>query len=345
MLSRVAERMYWLGRYLERAENTARMVGVNAAMLLDRPRGAQFNWRALVVITGSEPIFVARPRGIDERAVVSFLLAEPTNPGSLIASLTCVRENARTTREILSSDAWEAINDLYLFVKDEVASGIARSSRPAFLNTSIATCQKVTGVISDTMSHDHAFTFIWLGRMLERADMTTRILDMGSTQLLPETAAENTADEHTPFEDVLWASVLRSLGAYQMYRRHVQGRISGRGVIQYLLRDKLFPRSVAHCLLTVQTCVRGLPHHTPVLRLVKTLQQRLDAIAASAVIEAGLHDRMDELQSLLGDLHSQIATTWLNSAAADPDPDRPSMQRAGAEGARRHPLDSGPTRT
>ena len=129
MLSRVAERIYWLARYLERAENTARLVSTYHFLLLDLPKGAQVGWRALPVITGGRAQFAERYPRADERNTLRFLLADAANPGSLANSVAWARENFRTSREELPGEAWERINELHLFVTEGVASALARGGR------------------------------------------------------------------------------------------------------------------------------------------------------------------------------------------------------------------------
>lgn len=176
MLSRVAERVYWQARYLERAENTARLLNVFSTLLLDLPPRTKLGWHSLVEITGTDEEFDGRYKQALERNVVRFLLCD-SNGHSILDMLALTRENARTTREIMPMEAFEKINDLYFFAKENVAKGIARGARHELLEEIISGCQQISGLMAGSMSRGEAYSFVRLGRSLERADMTTRIVD------------------------------------------------------------------------------------------------------------------------------------------------------------------------
>lgn len=147
MLSRVAERIYWLGRYLERAENTARLINVYSTLLLDLPRGSKIGWQTLVEIAGCKEEYDEKHKSTEERDVIRFLLADSKNSAAILNSLEMARENARTTREIIPAEAWEQINNLYLFARDNASSGIARGPRHALLKNIISQCQQIAGLL------------------------------------------------------------------------------------------------------------------------------------------------------------------------------------------------------
>ncbi len=184
MLSRVAERMYWAARYLERVENTARLVSVYDNLLFDLPRSVNIGWFNLVVINSGTELFHERYRVQDERNVVKFMLADDTNPSSMLSSLQMLRENIRTARDVLPAEAWELVNELQLYARKNIQQGINRSARHAFLNHVIEGCQGINGLFGSSMSRDAAWDFLRLGCNLERADMTTRLLDAGAAALL-----------------------------------------------------------------------------------------------------------------------------------------------------------------
>lgn len=340
MLSRVAENVYWMARYIERAENTARIVSVNDNLLLDLPRSTSFGWEPLLFITGSEEVFFQRYRQPDEFSVVGFLLGDPGNPSSIVSCLSFARENLRTTRDIAPRESWEAINDLYLYAKDNLERGISRQGRYNFLKVIIRGAQQIAGLLSGTMSHTHAYDFVLLGRLLERADMTTRILDVRSANLLPQHA-----DELTPFENIQWMSVLKSLSAYQMYRQQVRLRVRGRDVFKFLLQDALFPRTVCYCLNNIQDCLNKLPKNTASLDSVSQLKTKVTQAQISELVNHsvrqsnhqqqtginqsqtqsswagelanyGLHEFIDELQIGLAHIHDQIRSTYFPTPLA-----------------------------
>ena len=182
LLSRVAERVYWQARYLERAENVARLLHVFSALQLDLPKGTKLGWQTLVQITGHEEQFVEKYKQENERNVVRFLLAE-RNGISLVDMLAFARENARTTREIMPTEAFELINGLYYFARDNAEAGISRAERNEILDQIVSRSQQIGGLMAGTMSRDEAYGFVRLGRSLERADMTTRIVDVDSLSL------------------------------------------------------------------------------------------------------------------------------------------------------------------
>lgn len=311
MLSRVAERIYWLGRYVERAENTTRILNVSTNLLLDLPRNVRLGWRTLVEITGSVEQFDARFQNCDERNVVRYLLGDLSNPGSVLSAINMARENARTAREILPFEAWERINDIYLLLRDRTAAGVGRSERPRILQQIITGCQAFTGFLEGCMSHESAYTFVSLGQNLERADMSTRILDVGSARLLSGHAGTALRpEEQAPYTNVLWMSVLRSLSAYQMYRQHVQDRVNAEDVLIYLLQNRRFPRAVAYCLKEIESYLGELPRHEEALRQTVAIERRVHSAAIPALLESGLHEFIDDLELGYAAIHDQIAATW-----------------------------------
>ncbi|WP_019624529.1 alpha-E domain-containing protein [Thioalkalivibrio thiocyanoxidans] len=312
MLSRVAERVYWMARYVERAENTARMVTAFHLLALDMPKLVQLSWKGLVEVTGNDELFDNHYQREDERNCVKFLLADADNPSSVLNSLRAARENVRTTRDLVPSEAWEVMNELYLFARDEIDQGIGKRGRFEFLSSIIQRCQTLTGLLAGTMSHDAAYDFIRLGRNLERADMGTRQVDVGALKLL-----KKNNDDPEPYEGLLWTSILRSESGFQMYRQHVKRRINGVDVVRFLLQDKAFPRSVTHALTQVQDALESLPNNEVPLRLV--IQARRHAMNASVdelLAEDGLHDFVDRLQQDIADIHGANAETWFLAAPA-----------------------------
>ncbi len=304
MLSRVAERVYWMGRYLERAENAARLVNTYATDVMDLPRSLGTGWHSLADITGASGLFTGHYQNYDERNVVKFLLADTFNPGSVLASLKMARENVRTTRELLPTETWEHTNRLYLYVKDNVHSSLSRKHRFAFLNNVIFRCQQISGLLAGTMSYDAAYEFVRLGVNLERTDMTTRIVDSAVTLLMPR------KNEPSDYDNLLWVNVLKSLSAYQMYRQHVYTRVTGDEVVRFLLQDGRFPRSAAHAVSEAASCLNSLPRgETPLLRISR-LQRRVKEADPMAMSLEELHDFIDNLQTGVNEVHAQIAATW-----------------------------------
>ncbi|MCS2608710.1 alpha-E domain-containing protein [Halomonas dongshanensis] len=323
MLSRVAENLYWMARYVERAEDTARLVSVNSHLMLDLPRHLPLGWAPLIDMSGSLESFRERHANageysFDENSVVHFLCADPQNGVSILSSLANARENLRTTRDVVPREVWEEVNQLYLYVADHGEAGVSQRRRDHFLKSVIRGCQAVSGLIGGTLSFGAASTFIDLGRQLERADMTSRILDVRSASLLPQNP-----DELLPFENLQWMSVLKSLTAYQMYRQQIRLRVRGPDVLRFLLQDAHLPRSIACCLATVGSCLQRLPRHDRAAAMASLV--RADAVEADIQALANspskLHAFIDELQIGFGLLHETISSTYFATAeGAAPTP-------------------------
>lgn len=305
MLARVVENVYWLSRYMERAENTARIINVNAHLLLDLPKGIAPGWLPLVDISGNRAEFDAKNTKVEERDVVHFLAADPENRGSLFSSLHMARENARTLREVLPAEAWEMLNEFHSEFMRELPTGLAKRMRFRFLNEVVGTLQKISGVLDGTMSRNASHTFLKLGRNLERADMTSRIVDVRSAQLLP---AET--PELRPFETVQWMSVLKSLSAYQMYRGAVRSRVRRADVLEFLLRNRQFPRACMFCLDQVELELKSLRRGEPVLDRLDTVRSYMARAPLEALDQPGLHEFIDRLQLHINSVHNSIAQTF-----------------------------------
>src|SRR5687768_16375355 len=312
MLARVVENVYWLSRYLERAENTARIIGVNTNLLLDLPGGIAPGWLPLVDISGNRAEFNAQykekgPRG-EERDVVQFLIADKENPGSICSSLTAARENARTLREILPTEAWELLNEFFAEFNKDLSAGINKRTRFDFLKRVVVTLQTIAGMLDGTMNRNDAHTFSTLGRNLERADMTSRIVDVRSAQLLP---AET--PELRPFETVQWMSVLKSLSGYQMYRLKMRTRVKRTDVLQFLLRDDQFPRSCQYCLTQLENSLTPLPRSEGVNEVLETAARFIDRAPLATLDQPGLHDLIDRIQLNINNVHNMIAGIYFPS--------------------------------
>jgi uncharacterized alpha-E superfamily protein len=311
VLSRVAENLYWLARYLERAENTARLINVNTNLLLDLPKTVQPGWAPLIEIAGSEEFFRGLYPEADERSVVRFLIGDSNNPGSILSSLNQARENCRTVRDFMPREAWEQVNELYLSSKSNLASGIGHRRRYEYLRQLILGVQQITGLLSGTMTHDEGYAFMRMGRNLERADMTIRIIDVRSANLLPKQKTEL-----TPFENIQWMSVLKSLSAYQMYRRAMQVRVRRPDVLRFLIKERLFPRAFYHALMEVESCLLVLPRRKVPLGQLQDLQELVRESQPDALDQQSLHEFIDRLERGLIALHGEISATYFLAGAA-----------------------------
>ena len=309
MLSRVADNLYWFGRYLQRAENTARLINVHANLLLDLPRNVTVGWLPLLEIAGADGLFKTTGMEPTEDNVVRFLIADERNPGAIFSSLSFAREVARVSRDCLPREAWERLNDVFLFVQERGERSITRARRQDFLQGVINGVMLLIGVLTSNLSRDVGFQFLRIGTNLEQADMTTRILDVRSSRLFKPDAAL------TPFDNIQWMSVLKSLTAYQMYRRHVRTRVTGGNVLRFLLQDRQFPRSVSYCLSLVASALMLLPPSRKVERAI----ERTKALVMDANIDAlleqpeGLALFMDEIQVGLGVIDDAVAESYFRA--------------------------------
>jgi uncharacterized alpha-E superfamily protein len=306
MLSRVAERLYWTGRYIERAENTARLINAYTNQILDLPKGADPGWKQLVDISGNNQTFEEHYQNYDERNTVKFLIADDFNPASILSALAMARENVRTTRDVLPTEAWDHTNELYRYCKENAANGILRKHRFFFLREIVIRCQQITGLLSGTMSHSYPFYFVQLGRNLERGDMTTRIVDSAVFLLMPR------MEVPSAYDNLLWVNVLKSLSAFQMYRQHVRNRVNGPDVVRFLIKDGFFPRALLHTLITAESALSHLPRNELPLRVMAHVQQRVREAEFDEMSLDELHLFIDEIQGELNDTHDQIAQTWFS---------------------------------
>jgi uncharacterized alpha-E superfamily protein len=306
MLSRVAERVYWVARYIERVENTARMILVHSNLMYDLPKKIDMSWYRLIELTSSEALFAEFYDTKTEKNVMQMLLVDPRNPASLVSSLRYARENVRTTRDILPKETWNQINQLHLLLKSREADVQTRSKRNALMEEVIQLCQAMVGMFSGTLSQDETFAFLVLGRNLERADMTSRILDEGGFFL----GQQKHLEQVQAYENVLWANVLRSVSGYLMYRQHVQTQIQGEDVVRFLLNDEKFPRSVNQCLKTIQNTLNWLPDGGGVVEQVQVVTDYLNQWTQFEAGSKELHDYLDHIQQELMLLNQRIYQAW-----------------------------------
>ncbi|MGB5324005.1 MAG: alpha-E domain-containing protein [Pseudomonadales bacterium] len=306
MLSQTAERVYWFSRYLERTENIARLMLVRHQLILDLPTKIQPGWQVLIDMLGLTEIFESSNKSATEKNIIAFLFSDQKNSGSVISSIKSARENIRTTREVLPSETWELVNALYLSVAERSGKELPRSQRHKVLNEVIGACQNISGLLAGTMNHDDAYQFILLGRKLERADMSSRIVDVGSSSLV------GAKTEILPYQNVQWISILRSLSAYQMYRLSVRRKVTPESVLNFLIKSTVFPRSIAHNLQEMETCIQKLSNHQQPLSLIQKLLVKLNEVPISEIQRDKLHEFIDELQKATARIHESINQTWLH---------------------------------
>ena len=244
MISRVADHLFWLGRYLERAESAARVGLVTRNLALDGELDPRSAWQPAVIVSGEEEAFRARHGDdafADGEKVQHWLTWEETNLSSLRRTVAAARDNARSIREVLSLETWEAVNELFLWMEG-AGRATYREDRHGFYRNIRQASQLSLGVIHGTMLHDDAFDFILLGVMLERAGQTSRILDVHHHALA------NLLQAHQAVEVSLWLALLRACSGFEPFMKRFQGEPSAATVARFLVLDARFPRSVNHCL-------------------------------------------------------------------------------------------------
>jgi uncharacterized alpha-E superfamily protein len=252
MLSRLADSLYWMSRYVERAENVARFIDVNTWLSLDLPGGYQEQWGPLINTTGDDALFSSHYKQPSKHNVVHFLTFDTRNPNSILSSLAAARENARVARQYITLEMWEQINRFYFAIHNGAQSA-QRGFNPGqdFFSDVVTASHLFLGTLYATMSHNEGWHFCRLGRLIERADKTSRILDTKYYLLLPSVDTVG-----TPYDDIMWAAVLRSTSAFEMYRKRYQ-QISPDRIVDFWFSIESFPR---HSLLR-HICAAFAAHH------------------------------------------------------------------------------------
>jgi len=314
MLSRVANSIYWMCRYIERAENVARFIGVNLNLLLDMPLEEEKHWEPIIMTTGDQDLFAERVSDYDQEAVIRFLTFDREYPNSIISCLAAARENARSIREIISSEMWQHLNNYYLELTDTDSPDFALSDPPRFFNIIQMRSHLFTGLMDCTMSHGEAWNFARIGMMIERADKTSRILDVKYFMLLPRADLVN-----SPIDNIQWTAVLKSASAFEMFRKK-HHRITPRKVADFLIFDDQFPRSIRHCISKSMIClhrIAGTPTgsaYNPAEKKLGRLEADLAYTDIDEVIDGGMHEYLDDLQTRLNHVDMAIGTTFFNVA-------------------------------
>jgi uncharacterized alpha-E superfamily protein len=316
MLSRVAESVFWMARYIERAENVARFIDVNHNLTLDLGGVVGEQWAPLVYTTGDWADFQERYAGPTRENILQFLTFDRDNPNSIAACLQHARENARAVREIISSAMWEEINKFYLWINEASRTGEALDRPYDFYNQVKRASHLLVGITEATMSHGEAWQFALLGRMLERADKTSRIVDVKYYILLPTVRLVS-----SPLDVVQWSALLKSAGALEMYRQ-AHGRITPAKVADFLLLDCEFPRSMRFCLVTAEQALREITgNHGGMFR--GRSEQRLGRLRSDLVyatigdiIDRGMHEFIDEFQDHLNQVGDAIRDDFFTLGAA-----------------------------
>jgi uncharacterized alpha-E superfamily protein len=311
MLSRIADSIFWIGRYMERADNTARILDVNYHMLLEQPADTyKLRWDPLITITGERTRFYQRYTEADSRTAFEFLGYAEDNPNSIASCIISARENARTIRDRISRELWEDINGLYHKINQLRDEGEDLSR---FCDAVKRGGHRFHGVCNATLARDEGWHFMQAGCALERAEMTARILDVHYHQLVEGPSILNEARSHA------WVAVLKSVAAYETYRRQYS-HIEPQRVAELLLLDPRHPRSVRFNLSVLQDSLYGISGTVPgnyaneAERLTGRAHERLAYDSIDEIFTSGLHNYLEQLQATCRTIGGEITQTYLHYA-------------------------------
>ena len=333
MLSRVAEAVYWAARYVERAENTARLFQVHAGLEVDLAPGAFPGWeaplKALGWTGGGRAAISGAPRGSeavpadrkrpDRRFAARFLLSDPSLRASALACLAGARENLRAARDVLPRAAWEQLNRLFILAsastRDSAADGLPPPRQFPFADMVKLGCQEHVGVLTGTLSRNTAYHFTVLGRRLERADMVARILQSQAAGLQPASDFPSRA-----LRDAQWRGVLQSVSGYHMYRLDVRPGVEGGQVLRFLLRNPDFPRSVGRCLAGCGEPLRRLPRSKPILQKLRQTREELRRARVERMSPPEIRRFLEKLLVSIARLHQEVSRAYFLHPAGGRDP-------------------------
>lgn len=302
MLSRVASSIYWMARYIERAENLARFIDVALNIVLDHNRAGE-QWKPLIKATGDEEAFEEKYGTYSSENVRQFLTFDSSYASSILSSISSARENARTVREAISSEAWEVLNDYYLMLQQANGRDIRHVNQDFYADIKQRS-HLFSGVFDSTMSRDKGWYFANMGRFLERADKTSRILDVKYFTLLPSVSSVGTT-----VDDLLWSAVLRSVSGFEMFRK-ARHTLTIERIIDFLVLDTKFPRSIHYCVRTAAgslSRVGGPDLEQNNARLEATsILNYLSMATSRTIVDDGMHEFVDSLQVSLNALGNEL---------------------------------------
>ena len=311
MLSRVASSIYWLSRYIERAENVARFVDVNSNLTLGKNAPIRGQWSPLVSITGDEELY-NDPNGAPTRAgVLHFLMLDRRNPNSIWSCIELARENARGIRDVLPVSVWEQINRFYHMIQS--TDDLPMSDPVRFCEQVKLASHVIDGMCDSTMAHDEAWHFARLGRLTERADKTSRIVDVQYYLLLPKPF-----DVGSAIDTVRWVALLKSTTSLSRYRK-MYGSVEPARVAEFLILDREFPRSMRFCLIQAQASLRAITGTRPDTfqysseQVLGQLRAHLDYATIDDLIRQGLHDFVGDFQQRLNQVGDSIEANFFDN--------------------------------
>jgi len=325
MLSRVANSLYWMARYIERAENIARIVDVNLQLLLDirnlDDKRLTAYWQPIVQATGDDEAFFKSHPQATGNAVTEFMVFDLQNPNSLLQSICQARENARMVRDQITLELWEELNRLYLFVRSPHAREVWRRSPSEFFQEIKSSSLHIIGIMRATLIRNEGWWFVQAGQFLERADKTTRILDV-RYQSLPE---RGVPDRITPDQALEWSAVLRSCSAWDAYKTIHGADVHPRRVAEFLLLSDVFPRSVRFCVNELNLALRRISgvgegrFTNDAEKLTGRFLAELQFSTIEEIFDVGLHRYLDEAQLKLNNVGAELFRAYIFQPFENPD--------------------------
>lgn len=298
-----------MARYIERAENLARLIDVNASFARDLH--GSHNWDAIIRLNADEERFTERYPRTTERAVIHFYTLDTENPTSVVSSVRAARENARALRPLISTEMWTHINTLHNRLKDMHASPERDMDVSKFCDMVKLGCQAHTGITEGTFYRDQGWHFYQAGKMLERADQVTRLLDVKYHALLPRVD-----DVGSPLDIAQWNALLRSAAGYHAFRRVHPRTLTPLVVADFMIRNISFPRSVRCCVAELSTIVshliigNRLPRGERVAALIDNLRHDLEENSIEDIIELGMHEYLDKVQRRIAAISNGMAAAY-----------------------------------
>ncbi len=327
MLSRVAEALYWMARYIERSEDLTRLLAVNFNALLEtQPDAARKGWEPLVEMTGDEDLFYSLYPEANARSVSDFMLWNPLNPNAVSACVTRARENARSVREQVSSEMWGQINHLYFLLRDVNREEVLASPSNFFGQVRDGS-QAFQGITAATLTHSEPYQFVQLGLHLERADKTARILDakyVYITGLDPDSAETS----------LQLIALLRSCSAFEPFRRTAHGELNSQRVAEYLILDHYFPRAVLFCMNRAMHALEQvggdgserMPGTEQPYRSLGRLRSELEYMSILDVLGDKMYPFLNSMMIRLNGIGVEVARNYFTTRVILPD-SRPQQQQ------------------
>lgn len=309
MLSRTADHLFWMARYIERAENIARMLDITcqASLAPQTPDQASRNWQAALLCTDQLPAYLKIHTEVTAEKVLTFMVFDQTNPSSIYTCLKTARENAHAVRGTLTSEMWETINATWLEMLKTNRRGLQDEEYADFFEWVKTRSSLSRGVTFGTMLHDESFCFIRLGTYIERADNTARLLDVKYYLIAEGESVGTSADYYQ------WGALLRSVSAFEIYRRVFRGNVVPERVVDLLVARADMPRSLNACMAEVASILQKIANQNSVetQRLAGQLSAQLRYVKVDEILEDGLHPFLEKFQSRIFDLGMRISQDFL----------------------------------